>query len=163
MLFESGVAMTLEHAYFLSQIVSTAGVLASLIYLSLQIHNNTRELRTQSYYNSIAMVQRINEMLIEDDNLARVVSEGNAKPETLSTQEWDKFTLWNFSFFNTWEYAFYQAHSSSLPESIWTGADAYYKDYIGKRKPGGGLARFWSENRVAYAEPFRSHVEACFR
>ena len=90
------------------------------------------------------------------------MKEGNAKPETLSTQEWEKFALWNFLLFNSWEYAYYQARSSSMPESIWIGADAYYKDLINKTKPG-GLARFWSECRVAYAEPFRSHVEACFR
>jgi hypothetical protein len=39
--------MTLEQVYFVSQIMSATGVLSSLVYLSLQIHNNTRELRSQ--------------------------------------------------------------------------------------------------------------------
>jgi hypothetical protein len=152
--------MTLEYVYFVSQIMSATGVLLSLIYLSLQIRTNTRELQSQGYYNALALAQRPMEILVESESLGRVVNEGYARPEALSTQDWHRFATWNLMHFDGWEYLFYQARSSAVPENLWLGADAYFKGLV-NTKP--GLARFWSEYRVAFAEPFRSHVEASFR
>jgi len=152
--------MTLEQVYFVSQIMSAIGVLSSLIYLGLQIHNNTRELRSQGYYNAMALVQRPMEILVESESLARLINEGYASAETLSGHDWERFAYWNFLLFNGWEYLFYQARESAIPANLWLGAEGYFKGLL-PAKP--GLARFWSEYRASFAEPFRSHVEGYFR
>jgi len=111
--------MTLEQVYFVSQIMSAIGVLSSLIYLGLQIHNNTRELRSQGYYNAMALVQRPMEILVESESLARLINEGYASAETLSGHDWERFAYWNFLLFNGWEYLFYQARESAIPANLW--------------------------------------------
>jgi hypothetical protein len=108
----------------------------------------------------MALVQRPMEILVESESLARLINQGYANSETLSAQDWDRFAIWNFMLFNGWEYLFYQARDSSIPANLWLGAEGYFKGLV-HAKP--GLARFWSEYRASFAEPFRSHVEAFFR
>ena len=151
--------MSLEQASLMSQIVSALAILASLIFLTVQIRGNTRELRSQSYFNGLTHGQRPFELLIENPTLVRTVNLGYNSPEKLDSDERERFRLHTFMLFNAWEYFFYQHRDGSIPAQLFFGTDAHMRMLV-TTKP--GLVSFWEEYRHAYEEPFRSYVEGAF-
>jgi hypothetical protein len=149
--------MSLEQASLIAQIVSAGAVLVSLVYLGLQIRNNTRALRSQAYFNAASMAQRPTEMTIEDEGLTRVVLAGYAAPEALGDVDRERFENFAFMCFNGWEYLYYQHKDRSIPVNLWRGADAHYKSLVAAAP---GLRQLWSKRRASYDEPFRSYVES---
>jgi hypothetical protein len=143
----------------ITEITSVIAVVLSVIYLGLQIRDNTKVLRSQAHYNALSLAQRPMEMMIENDGLASVVNRGYVAPEALGADDWARFGNYAFIGFNAWEYLYYQNRDGSIPKELWVGADAYFKGLVGT-KP--GLRRFWAEFHDSFDEPFRSYVAAEF-
>ena len=121
----------------------------------LQIHDNTKLLRSQAHYNAMLLGQRPWEMLIENEDLARVMNVAYATPEAVSADDWPRCSAYMFMQFNAWEYFFYQHRDGSIPNELWVGADAYFRSLVAT-KP--GYARFWSESQASFDEPFCSYT-----
>ena len=151
--------MTLEQASFISQVISAVAILASLVFLAFQIRGNTRELRSQSYFNGLTHGQRPFELIVQDQTLAKLVNAGYATPDKLDAEERERFNLHTFMLFNAWEYFYYQHKDGSIPAQLFIGTDAHMRALI-KAKP--GLTTFWAEYRHAYEEPFLGYVSNLF-
>ena len=124
-----------------------------------QTAENAKVLRSQAHYNASMLSQRPWEMLIQDESLARVVSAGYDRPATLDDAAWARFSHYVFMQLDGWEYLYYQHRDGAVPEELWAGADAYFRSLVRDRP---GIGRFWSQQASAFAEPFRSYVEAAF-
>jgi hypothetical protein len=125
----------------------------------LQMRENNKVLRSQAHYNALSLLQRPWELLIEDVGLSEIVNSGYANAEALSETDWVRFSAYSFMHFNGWEYCYYQYRDGSIPKELWVGTDNTLRAYI-DTKP--GLARFWSESRISFDEPFRSEVDQQF-
>jgi hypothetical protein len=143
----------------ITEVTSVVAVVLSVIYLALQIRDNTKVLRSQAHYNALSLAQRPMEMMIENEGLATIVNRGYFKPDALDVDDWARFGDYVFIGFNAWEYLYYQHKDRSIPKELWVGADAYFKGLV-ETKP--GLTKFWSEYRASFDEPFRSYVAAEF-
>ena len=125
----------------------------------LQIHDNTKLLRSQAHYNAILLGQRPLELFLENEALATVMNVADTTPEALSAVDRSRVSTYIFMQFNAWEYFYYQHRDGSIPKELWVGADVYFKSLIAT-KP--GHARFWTESRTWFDEPFRSYVAEDF-
>ena len=150
----------LEVSVVVSQIISAIAVVASVAYLAIQIDDNTRALKNQGHFNAMEMAQRPVEFTIENAEVADIVVRGLDDPESLTPNEWYRFSMYLLIACNAWEYLCYANISEAIPESLWIGADAYYRDLV-TTKP--GMNRFWSESDFIYAEPFNSYVDELFK
>jgi hypothetical protein len=139
----------------ITEITSVIAVVLSVLYLGLQIRDNTKVLRSQAHYNALSLAQRPMEMMIENDGLATIVNTGYKTPDALSADDWARFGNYAFIGFNAWEYLYYQNGDRSIPRELWVGADAYFKGLVATNP---GLTRFWSEFQASFDEPFRSYV-----
>jgi len=139
----------------ITEITSVIAVVLSVLYLGLQIRDNTKVLRSQAHYNALSLAQRPMEMMIENDGLATIVNTGYKTPDALSADDWARFGNYVFIGFNAWEYLYYQNGDRSIPRELWVGADAYFKGLVATNP---GLTRFWSEFQASFDEPFRSYV-----
>jgi hypothetical protein len=151
--------MTLEQASLISQVISAVAILASLIFLGIQVRGNTRALRSQSYFNGLTHGQRPFELVIQDPTLMKLVNIGYTCSRKLSSDEMERFHLHTFMLFNAWEYFFYQAQDGSIPRQLFSGTDAHMKRLVAT-KP--GIENFWREYQHAYDEPFLSYVSTIF-
>jgi hypothetical protein len=149
----------LEYYALCAEIIGAAAVILSVIYLAIQINENTTELQNQGYYNALMMAQRPLEIEVASPELSALVVRGYADPELLSPAEWERFSKHQFIFFNGWEYLYYSDQTESIPKNLWIGADAYFRGLIQTHH---GLRRFWSEFQEAYAEPFNAYVDAVY-
>jgi hypothetical protein len=146
---------TLEYWALIAEIAGAVAIVASVIYLGVQIRANTKAVRSQAHYNALSLAQRPFEMAIADQNLADLIETSYASPEKLSEQQWFRCGNYLFMQFNSWEYLYYQNRDSSIPTQLWVGADAYFRDLVAT-KP--GLTKFWSEYQHAFDDPFRTYV-----
>ena len=146
---------TLEYWALIAEIVGGLAVVISVIYLALQISDNTRVLRSQAHYNALSLAQRPREMVIENERLAKILSVCFSTPTKLSEEEWTRCSDYLLMQLNAWEYLYYQNRDGSIPKELWVGADASFKRLIATKD---GYHRFWAEWDIAFDEPFRSYV-----
>jgi hypothetical protein len=125
----------------------------------VQMEENTKLLRSQAHNNALLLSQRARELLIENEEFARIVNVGRATPDALSADDWSRCSMYMFLQTNQWEYLYYQHRDGSIPTEYWVGAEDYYRNMIAGRP---GYARFWSENRSSFDEPFRSFAAPSF-
>jgi len=145
----------LETLARVAEMAAALAVVVSVIYLAVQISDNTKLLRSQSHFNAITLGQRPLELLIDNESLASEVIQCDASPDSVAAATWERCSNFYFMQFNSWEYFYYQNIDGSIPSQLWTGADDYFKALI-KTKP--GYARFWSEMQEGFAEPFKSYA-----
>lgn len=150
----------LERWALVAEIVGAFAVVLSVVYLGLQIADNTKLLRSQAHYNALSLAQRPLELMVENESLAAVISKCDATPAAASSIEWERCLNYYFIQFNSWEYMYYQHRDRSIPRQLWVGADAYFKSLVAT-KPGYG--RFWSEFNGSFDQPFRSYANRQFR
>jgi hypothetical protein len=149
----------LERWALFAEIAGGIAVVLSVAYLALQVSDNNRLLRSQAHYNALELAQRPLEMMVDNENLARVMVECESDPEGVDRTSWERCSNYYFMQFNSWEYLYYQHDDSSIPSQLWEGADAYFKQQVLANR---GYARFWSQWQIAFDEPFRSYVTAEF-
>jgi hypothetical protein len=70
------MTMTLEEAYFVSQIVAALAIVVSLIYGALQFRVYVKAAREARYAMSIAHLQEFRKILATDADCARIYREG---------------------------------------------------------------------------------------
>lgn len=125
----------------------------------VQMEENTKLLRSQAHHNALLLSQRARELLIENEEFARIVNVGCANPGALSDDDWSRCSMYMFLQTNQWEYLYYQHRDGSIPNEYWVGAEDYYRNMIAGVP---GYARFWSENQSSFDEPFRSFAAPAF-
>jgi hypothetical protein len=143
----------------LAQIVSAAASTAAVIFLAVQITENTKALRSQAHFNGLSLGQRSLELLIEHDSLDRAVSTCAAAADAVSADNWNKCLNYYLMSFNAFEYWYYQHADGSLPDYLWTGADTWWKSQI-ETNP--AIRRFWEESKEFFDDPFRSYISRQF-
>jgi len=107
----------------ITEVTGVIAVVVSVLYLGLQIRDNTKVLRSQAHYNALSLAQRPMEMMIENESLANVVNRSYADADAVSADEWARFGNYAFIGFNAWEYLYYQHRDKAIPKELWVGAD----------------------------------------
>jgi hypothetical protein len=141
----------------IAEIVGGAAVVISVIYLAIQINDNTRMLRSQSHYNIIDVLHEPAAIVLESPDLASLLNRCDSQPSRVSVQEWERCSWFYFLQLDGFEYAYYQTLDQAIPNQIWEGVYGAIRQDITQKK---GFARFWKEREEAFAEPFRSCINA---
>ena len=145
----------LERWTSIAEIAGAFAVVLSVVYLAVQVSDNNRLLRSQAHFNALTLGQRPLEMMIENENLSKIIVKCDNDPMSVDPADWERCERYYFMQFNSWEYFYYQYADGSIPPQLWRGADAYFKQEV---LSNAGFARFWSEGQVAFDDPFRSYV-----
>ena len=149
----------LETCARIAEIAGAIAVVVSVIYLAVQITDNTKLLRSQAHFNAINLGQRPLELMVENENLAAVMLRCDARPAQIAPEDWSRCVNFYFMLFNAWEYFYYEHGDEAIPKQLWVGADEYFK-LLFATKPAFG--RSWKEISVAFDEPFKSYVNREF-
>lgn len=150
----------LENAALAAEILGAIAVVISVVYLSLQITDNTRMLRSQSHYNAMEIAQRPFELLLESDSLSVVLEQCDNDPYEVEPAQWSRCGTYYFMQANGWEYTYYQNLDEAIPPELWVGVDGYFGGLASSNR---GWVRFWEETAHAFGEPFRTHIDERIR
>jgi hypothetical protein len=135
-------------------------VVLSVIYLAVQLSDNSRLLRSQSHYNTLEVSQRALEIVIASDTLAGLLEQCDADPWSVPGAIWTRCVNYVFMQVNPWEYTYHQDLEGSTPHSLWVGVGGYFSN---EARSNASWARFWRDTAEAFGEPFRSYLDERLR
>jgi hypothetical protein len=151
--------MTLDQVASLSQIMGAVGVIASLIFVGLQIMDNSKAVRS-------ATAQAVHDnyagwyiSLSGNESALATSAKGFVDLSSLSPAEKAQFVCTMMAFLSRSQNAFHQWKEGHLSDGLWAGWEALMMNLV--NTPGG--AAFWGERGYVFGEEFQDHVAAIMK
>jgi hypothetical protein len=146
----------LEQWSYLSQIIGAIAVVASLIFVGVQLRQNTKAVRTATSQTHSAMYHAINTSVIEDSDFARIWRTGLLNPDALNPDERVRFIAFLSSIFRFYESSRVQFLRGQLDAEHWHTIERQASDYM--TMP--GVQSWWAYRRTWHSAPFQDWIEA---
>ena len=94
-------------------------VLIGLIFVAVQIRQNTTALRATAYQSWVTTNAQLN-MAITNVDLSRIIATGHADPRNLNFDNNTAYAMWLFSFMQMVQATDYLYRQGVIDESLWT-------------------------------------------
>jgi hypothetical protein len=111
--------MTLNDAYLISQIAVAAIGVPTLIFLAIQVRQNTRQLRANAAHQFLETNKDLNIAMVGSKEAADVYVRGVKDFAALDEAERLQFMLWTGQYYQTFSNMHDLWKSGSLPETAW--------------------------------------------
>jgi len=141
-----------------SEILGTIAVIISLVYLAIQMRNQSRETRLSTINNSLAEWNSLLAVVANNPELAGIWNRA-LKNEELSEGEEVQFRAFASSYFRVVEGLYLQHLEGRLDDRIWKGVGNGATELL----VASGLRRFWGHRKNWYCPEFREFVESAFQ
>ncbi len=146
--------MTLNDVYLVSSIVSSFAVVASLVFVGLQMQQNARATRMAAAQSGLELLA---------DNLGRVITTPDLAELLSNPDRADDFTdaeflrVSNFlsTAFRQFEMLFIHKKYGLYEEDLWHGTEARLKQFVQAAE----IQKWWIENRAFYAPAFAAYTD----
>lgn len=139
----------------IGEIIGALAVFITLIYLALQIRQNTRAVNSSALDSTVNTISIARQSIYENDDVAQVYLKGMAAPEEMNELERLKFRLLLHNLMLSQSNIFAQTKFSDLPISEWQAQTVVIKRVLGS--PGGSW--FWNEYAEEFDTDFRSEID----
>lgn len=151
--------MDLQTLANLGEFVSGVVVVVSLVYLAVQVRQNTQSLRTENYSRVLDRVSSMQSQLSRESSLTTLFSKGVVDPSSLSPEQRIQFTWCAYEAFGAFEFMFHQSRSRAIPEEVWERWSATTAWWISFP----GIRAWWAAKPAPFSASFSAFVEACIR
>lgn len=141
------------------EIAGAIGVIVTLVYLSIQLRQNTRASKITAIQNSMENSARLSEMLSSDDDLADVFWRGLADPDSLDMRQKRKFIGVINVFMRRESVAYYLHKEGTMPDHLWESRVAAFTGPL--NQPGFELYMVMAASTLP--ADFREFVEELMR
>ena len=147
--------MSLEDLGNIGEFVAAVAVLVSLIYLAIQIRQNTASVRLSNYLSSETIESNLFARVVEDADLARIYRIGRIDFESLNEDEKLRFTMLMALHFRAYEQMFLQHRRGLIEAEVWKARrEAMFRWTL---EP--GVHEMWRKRSHSYSEGFRDLYE----
>ena len=146
----------LESLANLGEIIGAITVVVSLIYLAVQVRQNTRAQQTENFSRALDRVAAIQATLSQDPETSVIFSKGVSDPSDLTSRERMQFTWTMYELFGAFEFMFLASKTNAIPEEIWrrwSSAVAWWLSYS-------GVQAWWSVRPIPFSESFTSYIDS---
>ena len=151
--------MQLQDLANLAASVSSVAVILSLIYLAIQVRQNTASIRTETFARALERVSAMQSVLFENGDLARLQAQGVLDPSKLTREERLQLTWWLSEAFGAFEFMFHQAQSGALPEEVWSRWSATAAWWVSFP----GVQAWWHARPSPFSRSFTSFIDNLIR
>jgi hypothetical protein len=147
--------MSLEDWAAVAEIVGAIAVVATLIYLAIQVKQNTGAIQSS---NAMVLHNNISELardVSSDRDLGDVIVRALEGTNELSPADKLASYAWFFVFLKTGELAHMRYRSGELDKQYWDVSLVFFRAYW--QTP--GFRAYWADRKAAFTPDFRSAVE----
>ena len=150
--------MNFEALGNLGDFIGGIGVIATLLYLAVQIRTNTQEVRSASLDSTRNSYLESQRSLWRDPELVRIWFSG-LSGEELSDLDGRRFSLMLISVAREWETAFHKSRGGTLDSASWAGmAEEFARTFATP-----GVQHYWKRIRFGFSPDFVSFAERAAR
>jgi hypothetical protein len=141
----------------IGEVLGALGVIVTLGYLAMQIRQNTRSMRSQTYGQALDRVTTLQGRLSESGELADILLRGVARSESLTPEERVRFSWVFYEMFSSFEYIFHQARDGALPDGVWDRWSETLRWWVSFR----GVRDWWHGRPAPFTPEFSRFVDEC--
>ena len=138
----------------IGDLLSGLGVIVTLIYLAIQIRQNTKMAKNQSYQAAVAAVSDWSREVGMDAESCRILQVGSIDRSSLSDVERGQFNLLMASFLRNCENIHYQHINGAIDAGTWSGWAKRTRSMLAPD----GAQTWWKNTQTAYSAEFRRFV-----
>jgi hypothetical protein len=152
---KGGSVMTLDQIANIAEISAAALVIVSLIYVAMQIKQNTKATQLST---SQAFIYTHGEVVLHiavDKEFRDIYWRGLKGLSNLHESETAAFAAWTIHAFRCWESFYYQWQEGVLDDRLWAGFKVQLCDFFGYP----GTREIWSTRYHQLSEEFREFVD----
>jgi hypothetical protein len=139
----------------IGEIIAALGVIASLVYLAVQIRQNTVSVRSNTYQASAAFSAEVARMIAEDPDLARIYRVGRQQFESLTGDEKIRFITLFALQFRSYEQMFLEHRRGLIEPEIWECR----RDSMLRFAVEPGFQEVWNDRKHSFTRSFREFLE----
>ena len=147
--------MTLEEFNYIAEIIASIAVIASLIYVALEVRQNTVAVRLNTLHDVKDTIRETNLLVAKEGDLAEIVFEGLADLAKLSGAPKARFYTWAHNLFLGYENLYLQYLGGALDPRHWSGMAQHMRDVSSVP----GMQAYWADRRHWFTEEFRKYWE----
>lgn len=147
--------MSLEQAYYIGQLVAAIVLVASLIYLAIEVRQNTKIAKLNSSHMNTQIYTQFMELVCSNGELADIYLRGLDDPAALTPVEQIRFnTLLAITFRNTFQH--FQEHNSGLlPDDDWDAWNRASRAIMSFP----GYRTVWKRRKSMFNEKFQAYLD----
>jgi len=151
--------MTLETLYYLSQILAVLAILASLIFVGVQIIQNTRAIKATSHHAITDSFNHLNTTLATNPELARIWDAGNKGIENLKPEELTAYHSLLLGYVRVFETLFFQSQTGTMARELWEAERRVLQFMFALP----GVQQWWAVPLLPFSAAFRAEIDALMK
>ncbi len=140
------------------QAVGAVAVVVSLVYLAVQIRDNTRSSRSATRQSIVDSIVAVNMILPQSESFARAFR-ADLDGQQLEPHQALQLLAFCYLYLRTWENVHFQYRSGMLSDEDWGGFRQNVKALMQAR----AFRDFWDRECEVFSEAFRLEVTALVR
>jgi hypothetical protein len=148
--------MDLQSLANMGEIIGAVVVILSLVYLAIQVRQNTESQRTENYARALERLAAMQSMLSQDSEVSLIFSKGVVDASKLTPQERIRFTWSWYEIFGAFEFMFLASKTGSIGEEVWSrwsAAIAWWLTFP-------GVQAWWIARPLPFTDSFTLFVES---
>ena len=145
----------LEQAYYVSGIIAAVGVIATLLYLAIQVRQNTRAMQLSTGHQVTEEIRSLYNVLAQNETLAEISFRGYQDISNLTGAEVFRFYGMMHDYFHTYQNAYFQMKSGTLDKRYWSTAFKSMR-HIAELP---GTKSYWQDRKSWYTSDFSDYFD----
>jgi hypothetical protein len=147
--------LDLESLANVGDLISAIVVVISLVYLALQVRQNTESLRTENYARALERIANMQARLGADAGFSELIARGAADAARLTAGERVQFTWTFYEMFGAFEFMFHQMTAGALPTEVWQRWSETLSWWLSLP----GVKAWWHSRPAPFSASFTGYVD----
>jgi len=147
--------MTLEEINFIAEIIASAAVIASLLYIGWEVRLNTVATRTGAAQAYVGANDEIVGLINESGNLADILHRGANGMSALQGGDLIQFMAFHDQVFVSFQSFYIQWQNGALDQRLWQTYKLAFVDLLAQQ----GQREWWVIRRHWFFDEFRDYVD----
>ncbi len=147
--------MDLETIYYIGQTLAVLAVLASLVFVGLQVKQNTKALKATSHHAITDSFNHLNAILGTDPKAARIWRLGHMGLDNLGDDEQVSFAYLCIGYTRVFETLYFQNKNGTMDASLFETENRSLRWAMGNP----GFREWWTTNPISFSDEYRQFIE----
>lgn len=139
----------------IAELIGAVGVVATLLYLGLQVRQNTKAMRTATFQTIIGFATGFAESIARDSEMSRIFQLGISSFDALNESERFRFHFQMIALLRRYENVHYQSTMKLLDDADWQGLRTSFDALMHQA----GSRKWWALNSKLFNPRFCAFVE----
>lgn len=149
------VSINWEALGAVANVFAAIGVIATLIYLSIQIRQNTKAVRSSSIQNLVQNFSTTAQAAVENEQIIPLLLKGNAGLDALTEVERARLHFWFIMTFRRFEGVYFQRDLGIVDADVIDGFERSHLAVLASK----GAQEWWANSKGIFNSGFVRYVE----